>query len=83
MKYTTEEQHYLDGIKRLESKGILVYIDGQRAEEKDWGKIFQVREDGAFYMCDYVGTEDGILKEKNTPEELISKYNLRHYIMYN
>ena len=63
MKYTTEEQHYLDGIKRLESKGILVYIDGQRAEEKDWGKIFQVREDGAFYMCDYVGTEDGILKE--------------------
>lgn len=45
MKYTTEEQHYLDGIKRLESKGILVYIDGQRAEEKDWGKIFQVRED--------------------------------------
>lgn len=63
MKYTTEEQHYLEGIKRLESKGILVYIDGQRAEEKEWGKIFQVHEDGAFYMCDYVGTDEGTLKE--------------------
>ena len=56
-KYSTEEQRqYVDG-------GVPVFIDGQEAEEKDWDKLFQVQEDGAFYMCDYIGTEEGILKE--------------------
>ena len=40
-KYLGEEQkHYIDGLKRYESKGIPVYIDGERPEEKDWEKIF-------------------------------------------
>ena len=40
-----------------------IYIDGTIAKDNDWAKIFQVREDGAFYMCDYVGGEEGTLKE--------------------
>jgi len=63
MRYNAEERHYLEGIKRLEQKGIPVYIDGKEAIEEDWGKIFEIHEDGAFYMCDYVSTEDGTLKE--------------------
>ncbi len=63
-KYSTKEQkQYIDGLKRFESKGVPVYIDGQQVDEADWEKIFQVQEDGAFYMCDYVGSEEGTLKE--------------------
>ena len=40
-----------------------MYIDGQEPKDEDWNKIFQVRDDGSFYMCDYVGVEDGTLKE--------------------
>lgn len=58
-----EQKQYISGLKRYESKGIPVYIDGERPEEEDWKKIFQVREDGSFYMCDYVEAEDGGLKE--------------------
>ncbi|MCI8515310.1 MAG: hypothetical protein HFG75_00250 [Hungatella sp.] len=63
-EYSAEEQkQYVDGFRRFESIGVPIYIDGQEAAEEDWEKIFQVREDGAFYMCDYVGTEEGTLKE--------------------
>lgn len=63
-EYNAEEQRqYVDGFRRFESKGVPVYIDGQEAKEKDWEKIFQVQEDGAFYMCDYVGMEEGALRE--------------------
>ena len=63
-KYSNKEQkQYIDGLKRFESKGVPVYIDGQKVDEADWEKIFQVQEDGAFYMCDYVGSEEGTLKE--------------------
>lgn len=62
--YLGEEQmQYIDGLKRYEAKGIPVYIDGQQPDEEDWEKIFQVREDGSFYMCDYVGDGNGTLKE--------------------
>lgn len=62
--YSAEEQRqYMDGLKRYESKGIPIYIDGAIAQAKDGPKIFQVREDGAFYMCDYIGGEGGTLKE--------------------
>ncbi|MCI8887208.1 MAG: hypothetical protein HFG70_03900 [Hungatella sp.] len=63
-EYSMEDQkQYVEGLRRFESKGIPVYIDGHEPEEKDWDKIFQVQEDGAFYMCDYVGTDEGTLKE--------------------
>lgn len=58
-----EQQQYVNGLRRYEAKGIPVYIDGAIPGEEDWGKIFQVNEDGSFYMCDYVGVSEGNLKE--------------------
>ena len=53
--YSVEEQRqYVDGFRRFESRGIPIYIDGEKAEDEDWSKIFQIQEDGAFYMCDYI-----------------------------
>ncbi|MCI8662635.1 MAG: hypothetical protein HFG69_05150 [Hungatella sp.] len=63
-EYDTKEQiKYVEGFQRFESRGVPVYIDGQEPKDEDWNKIFQVRDDGSFYMCDYVGVEDGTLKE--------------------
>ena len=64
-KYGKEDQRrqYVDGFRKYESKGIPVYIDGRKPGKEDWDKIFWVNEDGAFYMCDYVGSEEGGLKE--------------------
>ena len=62
--YSAEEQRqYVDGFRRFESRGIPIYIDGAIAEDEDWDKIFQVQEDGAFYMCDYIGIDEGNLRE--------------------
>ena len=53
-----KEQEYIKGLKRYEQKGIPVYIDGKKPEEEDWEKIFQIQEDGGFYMSDFIGLED-------------------------
>ena len=58
-----KEQEYIKGLKRYEQKGIPVYIDGKKPEEEDWEKIFQIQEDGGFYMSDFIGLEDGKLRE--------------------
>ena len=38
-------------------------MDGEECPEKDWGRIFELGEDGGFYMGDYVGAEQGKLVE--------------------
>ncbi len=58
-----EQTKYVEGLRRYEARGIPVYIDGRTAQEEDWSKIFEVREDGSFYMCDYVGASEGRLRE--------------------
>lgn len=58
-----EQKEYVNGLKRFEAKGIPVLIDGEKPGEEDWGKIFQIREDGSFYMSDYIGLEEGSLRE--------------------
>lgn len=58
-----EQRAYIDGLKRYHEKGIPIIIDGKPSGEKDWYKIFEVREDGSFYMGDYVGIESGKLQE--------------------
>ena len=35
----------------------------RKPEEEDWEKIFQIQEDGGFYMSDFIGLEDGKLRE--------------------
>lgn len=58
-----EQQAYINGLKRYEEKGIPVFIDGKKPMEEDWNKIFEVREDDSFYMSDYVGIEEGRVRE--------------------
>ena len=47
-------QIYVEGLKRYQKRGIRVFIDGKDACEETWGKRFEVREDGSFYMGDYI-----------------------------
>ena len=58
-----ERQAYLDGLKRYHQKGIPIYIDDEELKETEWGKIFEIQDDGSFYMSDYVGAETGNLTE--------------------
>lgn len=60
-----KEQHdYVNRLRKYRDRGIPVLIDGRAiCQESDWYKIFEVREDGAFYMADYVNTGKGILSE--------------------
>ncbi len=61
--FQEDRDQYLNGLKKYEARGIPVYIDGMEPEEGDWERIFQVNEDGSFYMCDYVGAAEGHLTE--------------------
>lgn len=58
-----QQQAYLEGLKRYHDRGIPIYIDGRPCPEDEWHKIFEVREDGGFYMGDYVGADEGRLRE--------------------
>lgn len=54
---------YLEGLKKYKNRGIPVKIDGRELPEEEWPRIFEVQEDGGFYMGDFVsepaGPEDG------------------------
>ena len=64
-------QIYVEGLKRYQKRGIRVLIDGEDASEETWGKLFEVREDGSFYMGDYI-LED-VVQEKTDLEEVKEK----------
>lgn len=49
------QKTYLDGLRRYKCRGIPIIIDGEECPEKDWERIFEMSEDGGFYMGDYVG----------------------------
>ena len=51
-----EIERYVDGLKRFQEKGVALYVDGFPAEPEDCAVIFNVREDGMFYMGDYIET---------------------------
>lgn len=57
------QQVYLEGLKKYHEKGIPILINGEEADVEDWEQIFEVGEDGGFYMGDYVGTDEGRLTE--------------------
>ena len=44
----------MEGLKRYQKRGIRVLIDGVDASDATWAKLFEVREDGSFYMGDYI-----------------------------
>lgn len=52
-----DKGQFLAGLKRYKNQGVVIRIDGKEFPEKDWKKIFEVREDGSFYMADYIPDE--------------------------
>ena len=53
VEYGDRKKHqrtYLDGLKRYKNKGVRITIDGVECPEKEWEKIFEMGEDGGFYM---------------------------------
>ena len=64
-KSPEEIQRFLDGLARYTQRGIPIYMEGKPSTRDDWMKLFEVREDGRFYMGDYIGIENGRLQAIN------------------
>ncbi len=63
-KFHKEQHDYVNRLRQYQKQGIPIFIDGKAASrERDWYKIFEVRDDGAAYMADFVSTEQGIVSE--------------------
>lgn len=58
-----QKEMFLEGIQRFKGKGVLVSIDGKEFVSEDYEKLLEVREDGSFYMGDYIESDAGILAE--------------------
>lgn len=58
-----EKRRYLEGIKRFQKVGVTVLVDGKEPGPQDLEKIVEIREDGVFYMGDYIADESGRLVE--------------------
>lgn len=65
MKDFKKEQKriFLEGIQRYKTKGVSVLIDGKDFGPDDYEKLVGIRENGSFYMGDYVESEPGKLIE--------------------
>lgn len=76
-------QIYVEGLKRYQEKGIRVLIDGEDASDATWSKLFEVREDGSFYMGDYIlediPSEEAVSSEevKEEPEDYMKQKRLK------
>lgn len=57
------QRTYLDGLRRYKMRGVKILVDGIECPETEWSRIFEMGEDGGFYMGDYVGAEQGCLRE--------------------
>ena len=62
-RYEKGKGIYEYGNSKWNEKGIPIYMDGKLSGQREWEKLFEVREDGMFYMGDYVQAEGGGLKE--------------------
>lgn len=71
-----EMERYLNGLKRYTEKGIPIYMDGKISGQREWERLFEVREDGMFYMGDYVQAESGGLKEIRFDKVYLSENDL-------
>ena len=58
-----QQERYIEGLKRYSQRGIPIYIDGKECRAEYCERLFEVSEDGAFYMGDYVGADEGQLRE--------------------
>ena len=58
-----QQKIFLEGLERYHRKGIPIFIDGKECPPEEYKRIFECREDGSFYMGDYIGAESGVLTE--------------------
>ncbi len=58
-----QQRIFVDGLRRYKSKGIPILIDGRECAPEEYHRIFERREDGSFYMGDYIVAETGMLTE--------------------
>lgn len=58
-----QQKIFMDRLERYRKKGVPILIDGRECPPEEYQKLFEVREDGSFYMGDYIDTEPGILTE--------------------
>lgn len=49
---------YLEGLKRYKEQGVRILLDGEEVDDSKWEAIFEVQEDGSFYMGDYILEEE-------------------------
>jgi hypothetical protein len=63
-KKRREEQQrlFIEGLERYHQRGIRILIDGHVCQPREYRKLF-IREGKSFYMGDYIGDEDGELRE--------------------
>ena len=52
-----QQRIFVEGLQRYKSKGIQILIDGRECRPEEYRKLCEFREDGSFYMADYVGAE--------------------------
>ena len=55
-----QQRIFVEGLQRYKSKGIQILIDGRECRPEEYRKLCEFREDGSFYMADYVGAETGL-----------------------
>lgn len=59
-----EEKRLKKQLKQYHKNGISIVIAGKEAKkEKDFKPLFLAREDGATYMADYIGNDEGKIKK--------------------
>ena len=63
-KKQRDQAKYVEQLRNYQNQGVPIFIDGRiTREENEWYKIFEIRDDGAAYMSDYVNSENGRLTE--------------------
>lgn len=63
-KEEVQEKDWLEGLKKYQSQGVNILIDGKELPEQEWKVLLELREDDFFYMADYVSDEEtGRLRE--------------------
>lgn len=58
-----QQRIFLEGLERYRRKGIPIFIDGKECPPEDYKKLFELKEDGSFYMGDYISADSGVLAE--------------------
>lgn len=54
---------YISGLKKYESRGVGILIDGKKGSERALRKILQHSDAGSFYLGSYIEDEEGVLRE--------------------